>query len=171
MDNLAAHRILPIAFDLPEGWEPLNDLPTGAAIGVIARFERDGFRPNVIVYLDQLDPAMPIDEALSARLPDAERQLGVDLDGNIGKESAGTIAGHESRARITMLTGRGATLAQLQIFLKWTDVPPTGAAFVQVFGTTTEGGVELDAPVFQEFVRSLRPAVGGTPPAAARQSG
>ncbi|GGW09902.1 hypothetical protein ABZ771_12025 [Streptomyces globisporus] len=156
---------VPIAFHLPEGWEPAapeeGDAPGVAFAAVLPQSE--GFTSNITV-----DGMYLSDGATLADIADASVERLREMAGSVMLADRREVGSAEAPALTQRLTFSGSAgglrhdLVQSQVYLGLVDVTdPSRRAVVRLALTADADRHDDVVGDFQEFVRSVRPDTEG----------
>ncbi|MET8710639.1 hypothetical protein ACIQJW_18175 [Streptomyces californicus] len=155
---------VPIAFRLPEGWEPAlpgADEAAGVAFAAVLP-QPDGFSPNITVDGAHLPETTSLADAADASV---ERLREVAASVVVAdRREAGSAEVPSLAQRLTFwgtVGGVRRELVQSQVYLCLVDVAdPHRRAVVRLALTADEERHDGVVGDFQEFVRSVRPDTG-----------
>ncbi|WP_329058364.1 hypothetical protein [Amycolatopsis sp. NBC_01480] len=149
---------LPLGFDVPEGWTPLEPAEAGAPGVVFVAVHREpgaDFTPNITLGVRQRpDPA-----SMAEIAEEAVERLGrtMALLDVAGRQEIGDATAPGVTQVLRMRTGEGQDLVQTQVHLSvpGPDGPVDRVVLELVFTAAPEAAQRL-TPDFRQFVASVR---------------
>ena len=152
-----------ISVEVPPGWAATTAAgPAGDALALVREEATGAFNPNLLVFADELADGRDLAAWLDDNLDLVDRGTGVDLEGNAGRESIGTIEGRPAMFRLIHMTTESreppTELDQTQLFVEVEGAPGRPALVVQFFGTSPSTEIEANAATFTSIAHSLRVA-------------
>jgi hypothetical protein len=149
--NEAAPGLAPFRLDVPDAWTAIE--PPDALIAFLGP-ERDGFRPNLVVFGQRLASAVTVGEV-------AERAAG---DGGVVVEREERPAGELPAAiRRSAEVARGLEIHHLVVATDAGDASPAGLRSVYTLvGTCQATHLPEDQPVLEKMISSFTVRVPAT---------
>ncbi|MFF4600879.1 hypothetical protein [Amycolatopsis sp. NPDC001319] len=146
---------LPLGFDVPEGWTPLDPAGAGApGVAFVAVRPEAGFTPNITLGVRQRpDPA-----TLAEIADEAVERLGrtMALLDVVSRHDVGNATAPGLTQVLRMRTGEGTDLVQTQVHL---TVPgadgPIGRVVLELVFTAEPEAAQRLTPDFRKFVASV----------------
>ena len=151
--NEAAPGLAPFRLDVPDSWSAIE--PPDALIALLGP-ERDGFRPNVVVFGQRLAAAVTVAEVAEHAAADS----GVVVE----REERGGADGELPAAiRRSAEVVRGLEIHHVVVTTEAGDASPTGLRSVYtLIGSCQAAHVAEDQPVLQKMISSFTVRVPAT---------
>ncbi|MEC3978329.1 hypothetical protein [Amycolatopsis sp. H20-H5] len=148
---------LPLGFDVPAGWTPVDPAKAGAPGAVFVAVHAGGhdeFIPNITLSVRQRPDAATI----AAIADEAIERLGRSMAGLdvVSRQEVGDAGAPGLTQVLRLRTGEGLDLVQTQVHLTVPAQDPAGRIVLEIACTATPGRARELAEDFQRFVGTVR---------------
>jgi hypothetical protein len=147
---------LPLGFDIPEGWTPVDPAQAGAPGAVFVAVHAGGhdeFTPNITLSVQQRPDQEPIAEIAEEAVERLGRTMAA-LD-VVRRQEVGDAAAPGFMQVLRVRTGEGQDLVQTQVHLTVPAADLAGRVVVEIACTAAPDRARELAPDFQRFVGSV----------------